>query len=206
MPKVEGTRKASSQKVLAMAFPDSQTLDFWKLTADDPQEYAARIAKFSRRVGNKAESNFVRPSKCQYPPSVPAVQSRRSKKLGMVLMMPSHSDNHRHFSRNRGTQGGNVKAAPGVAAKKVGKKLKNGRALQIMCYPRLRTKGVLVQASRDAGLALSSFILLSAIEKAAKLRGCGISDLIPPDELQRYRTYRGGPKPGAAKQRTRFEK
>jgi hypothetical protein len=210
MPRVQNINKRSSapRKILHMALPDAETLAFWKMTADDAREYAARIAKFSRVVGKNAGRNPVRPSERRWRALATAVQSRRSEALGSVLMMPSRSDlSSRSFSRKlKSSQGGDMKAAPGVAAKKVGKKLKHGRALQIMCYPRLRTKGILVQASRDAGLALSSFILLSAIEKAAKLRGCGISDLIPADELQRYRTYRVGPKRGAAKQHTRFEK
>jgi len=68
-----------------------------------------------------------------------------------------------------------MKAVPGIAAKKAGKKAR-GRVLQVMIDPPLRTKKVLVEASRDTGLVLSSFVLLSAIEKAANLRGCRIED------------------------------
>jgi hypothetical protein len=89
--------------------------------------------------------------------------------------------------------------APGVRAKNRGTKLKRGMATQVMTYPRLKTKKVLVDASRDAGLALSSFMVLASLKEAAALRGCGIADLIPPDELQRYRTLRVYRKRSAAK-------
>ena len=91
--------------------------------------------------------------------------------------------------------------APGVRAKKRGTRLKRGMATQVMTYPRLKTKRVLVEASRDAGLALSSFMLLSALKEAAALRGCEIADLIPPEELQRYRTSRIDPKRSATAKR-----
>jgi hypothetical protein len=36
--------------VLQMVLPDQGTLEFWRATADNPQEVAGRIAKFSRRM------------------------------------------------------------------------------------------------------------------------------------------------------------
>jgi hypothetical protein len=36
--------------VLRMVLPDQETQEFWRATADDPQEFARRIAKFSRRM------------------------------------------------------------------------------------------------------------------------------------------------------------
>jgi hypothetical protein len=36
--------------VLQMVLPDQETLEFWRATADNPQEFAGRIAKFSRRM------------------------------------------------------------------------------------------------------------------------------------------------------------
>ncbi len=36
--------------VLQMILPDQETLAFWRATADDPQEVADRVAKFSRRM------------------------------------------------------------------------------------------------------------------------------------------------------------
>ncbi len=45
--------------------------------------------------------------------------------------------------------------APGVAAKKTGKKLKRGQALQIMTYPRANAKKALVDASRVRSVCIS---------------------------------------------------
>ena len=36
--------------VLQMVLPDPETLEFWRATADNRQEFAGRIAKFSRRM------------------------------------------------------------------------------------------------------------------------------------------------------------
>ena len=36
--------------VLRITWPDPQTVAFWRATADDPQEFARRLAKFSRRM------------------------------------------------------------------------------------------------------------------------------------------------------------
>lgn len=80
--------------------------------------------------------------------------------------------------------------APGVRARKRGTKLERGLATQVMCYPRLRTKKVLVEASRDVNKPLSSFMVLAALKQAAALRGCEIKDLIPADELEQYRKSR----------------
>lgn len=92
-----------------------------------------------------------------------------------------------------------MRKAPGVRAKKTGTQLARGKATQVMTYPRLRTKRALVEASRDAGLPLSSFMVLASLKEAAALRGCGLVDLIPPDELQRYRTLRVYRRRSAAK-------
>lgn len=53
MPRLEkiGRKLSAPSKILHMALPDEETLAFWKMTADDPHEYAARIARFSRAVG-----------------------------------------------------------------------------------------------------------------------------------------------------------
>jgi len=80
--------------------------------------------------------------------------------------------------------------APGVQAKKTGKRVKRGKCLQVMTYPRKRSKALLVQAARDLGRPLSSFMILSSLMAAAKLRGCEIQELIPRDELEQYRAAR----------------
>ena len=76
--------------------------------------------------------------------------------------------------------------APGVRAKKTGRRLARGKALQVMVYPRAQTKKALVQASRDASLPLSSFMIMASLNAAAALQGCKVADLIPDSELRRY--------------------
>ncbi len=36
--------------VLKITWPDAETQEFWRATADDPQEFTRRIAKLSRRM------------------------------------------------------------------------------------------------------------------------------------------------------------
>ncbi len=43
--------------VLQMVLPDQETLEFWRATADYPQEVASRIAKFSRRMQRYASTS-----------------------------------------------------------------------------------------------------------------------------------------------------
>ena len=43
--------------VLQMVLPDQETLEFWRATADNPQEFAGRIAKFSRRMQLRASAS-----------------------------------------------------------------------------------------------------------------------------------------------------
>jgi len=76
--------------------------------------------------------------------------------------------------------------APGIRARKTGKRLQRGRALQVMVYPRKETKAALVQASRDLNRPLSSFMIVSSLNAAAALRGCKVADLIPQTELRQY--------------------
>jgi hypothetical protein len=75
---------------------------------------------------------------------------------------------------------------PGFRARKVGTRLKRGAAVQVVCYPRPKTKAVLVGASRRANRSLSSFMVLASLKEAAAIQGCEIEDLIPADELQQY--------------------
>jgi len=76
--------------------------------------------------------------------------------------------------------------APGIRAKKRGTRLKRGAAVQIVCYPRPKTKAVLVGAARNAKRSLSSFILLASLKEAASMQGCEMSKLIPREELDQY--------------------
>ena len=92
MPRLKeiAKKRSASSKILHMALPDEETLAFWKATADDPQEYAARIARFSRALGKDAKRNAFRSPERRRREAVRAVQSRRSKPLGKLLTMPSH--------------------------------------------------------------------------------------------------------------------
>ena len=63
---------------------------------------------------------------------------------------------------------------------------KPGRAMKVMFYPRPKIKAILVEGSRRAGLSLSSFILRSGLKRAAAMRKCGVTDLIPADEWAQY--------------------
>jgi hypothetical protein len=75
---------------------------------------------------------------------------------------------------------------PGYRARKVGTKLKRGAAVQVVCYPRPKTKAVLVEASRKAKRSLSSFMVLSSLKEAASIDGRDIAELIPAEELEQY--------------------
>lgn len=77
-------------------------------------------------------------------------------------------------------------SAPGVMAKKHGTPLKRGAATQVMTYPRPKTKAVLVDVSREVNESLSSFLVKAALFRAAKIRRCKVSALIPKEEFQLY--------------------
>jgi len=90
MPRVEkvGKKLSAPSKILHMALPDEKTLAFWRATADDPHEYAARIAKFSRAVGGKPMRNAVQSSGRRWRDAATALRSLRP--LGKVLVMPKN--------------------------------------------------------------------------------------------------------------------
>lgn len=222
MPRVEkvGGKPSEPSKILHMSLPDEQTLAFWKMTAEDTREYADRVAKFSRALGGNDVTNAVQ-SRRRWQDAARAAHPRHPP--GKLLVMPKTSDlsspSSRQGSRPRLwassrwrapigcnesttrklTQGGNMKA-PGIRAKKKGTRLKRGAATQVMVYPRQKTKGVLVEASRDISRPLSSFMILAALKEAAALRGCEIKDLIPAGELEQYRKSRVYRKPSKAGQ------
>jgi hypothetical protein len=39
-----------ARRVFSLILPDAATLEFWRMTADDPGECARRVAAFSRRL------------------------------------------------------------------------------------------------------------------------------------------------------------
>jgi hypothetical protein len=92
MPRLKEAIKRQStpsKKILPMAFPDEETLAFWKSTADNPQECANRIAKFSRALGGKAVTSANQSTR-RWRDAATATRSPRSDALGRVLVMPKH--------------------------------------------------------------------------------------------------------------------
>jgi hypothetical protein len=75
-------------KILYMSRPDPETLDFWRATTDSYNEYIARIAKFSRSLGNKRPL-CRRPRRARGIRSLPSLQSVQKGSLGKLLVMPS---------------------------------------------------------------------------------------------------------------------
>lgn len=58
--------------------------------------------------------------------------------------------------------------------------------MKLMVYTRPKVKSVIVEASRKAGLSLSSFIIRASIKQTAAMCDCEVTDLIPPAELEQY--------------------
>jgi len=71
-------------------------------------------------------------------------------------------------------------------AQKTGAKVKRGAGERIVCYPRPVTALILLEAARRSNRALSSFMILSALEQAARLKGVHLDQIVPPEELERY--------------------
>lgn len=86
--------------------------------------------------------------------------------------------------------------APGRQPWKRGTKLRRGAATQVVSYPRARSKAVLVQASRELGVSLSSLLIGSGLAMAAKLAGCSVADLVPKAELRQYMRGHGSDRVG----------
>src|SRR5437667_4152505 len=102
MPKLEkiGKNPSAPSKILHMSVPDDETLAFWRVTADDLNEYAARIARFSRTVGEGPMRNAVQSSGHRWQDAATAVLSRRP--LGKVLVLPMRADLSSEPSRTGG--------------------------------------------------------------------------------------------------------
>jgi hypothetical protein len=90
------------------------------------------------------------------------------------------------------------RSGPGPRAKPGGKKITNGKALHVTCYPREGTKAALVAAAERAGQGLSAFLLIAGLEKAAKMRTlatgveCAALELVPAEEYAELLKRRGG--------------
>lgn len=93
MPKTKnvGKNPAVSPRIMHLRFPDEQTLAFWRATADDPGEYASRIAKFSRLSKNQPKK-VVKPPRIRPAEIVKGEQSKNSRALGNLLVMPKRFD------------------------------------------------------------------------------------------------------------------
>ena len=92
----EIAKKPVPLKVICMAFPDAETLAFWRMTADGVDEYAARIAKFSRAVGGKQIRSTVRSSDRRWQDV--AIATLRQRPLGTLLVMPRKADPNSRLS------------------------------------------------------------------------------------------------------------
>ncbi len=100
--------------VLVLRRPDEETLAFWRMTADDFQEYVSRIARFSRALSEKSARNAVQSLSRN---AAIAAEPRRSKPPGRLLVMPSPTElgsrsSSRSVDRNTGLlQGGNYEGS-----------------------------------------------------------------------------------------------
>lgn len=86
-----GREQRPSPKVLRMSLPDPDTQAFWKATADGGvDEYAARIARFSRTLNKEDDTGkTVRSSPRPQRDTAMSVQRRRTPVLGKLLIMPT---------------------------------------------------------------------------------------------------------------------
>ena len=97
MSKIEKIKKRSApSKILPLSFPDPETAAFWRMTANDLNEYAARIAKFSRAVGGKQIRSTVRSSDRRWQDV--AIATLRQRPLGTLLVMPRKADPNSRLS------------------------------------------------------------------------------------------------------------
>lgn len=92
----------------------------------------------------------------------------------------------------------NESRVPGPKAKRTGTQIKNGRAVQTVCYPRAHAKAVLSLYAEKSDQALSSFLVIAGLEKAAKMKSVATGkphlaqDLVPEEEYAELLRKRGG--------------
>jgi uncharacterized protein (DUF1778 family) len=75
-------------------------------------------------------------------------------------------------------------------AQKKRTKVKHRATVQIVCYTRPVAKLLLVEAARRSNRSLSSFLVLSGLGEAAKLKGVHLDEMVP-GELERYQQLKG---------------
>lgn len=140
------------------------------------------------RSGQKAVANSVKPgslrqkqrlsnSKEQHSNGSEPLQQQRQRSMIANVGKPTNETQEKGLTSRK---------APGRPPSEAGTPLKRGAALQVMVYPRAKTKAVLVRAALKTGRALSSFLIRAALEKIARDQGCDISDLVPESELRLY--------------------
>ena len=71
-------------------------------------------------------------------------------------------------------------------AQKTRTRLKRRSAMEIVCYPGPVTQLILVEAARRSNRSLASFVILSALREAARLKGVHLDQILPPEELEQY--------------------
>ena len=81
-------RSTRRPKILRMSLPDDETLAFWKATADDLDEFAARLARFSRALNKEVVAKAVRSPRRRRRGTETSVRSARPRVLGKLLIMP----------------------------------------------------------------------------------------------------------------------
>lgn len=80
---------------------------------------------------------------------------------------------------------------PGPKARSRGTKMERGKATQVMVYPRMKTKDVIVKAANSSGQRMSGFIINAVLEKIARDKNCTIESLIPKNEFEELQRVRG---------------
>jgi len=90
MPRaVKSGKSPVPDKILNLSFPDDETLAFWKTTADDPEEVAARVARFSRALNSEKAAKAVKSRFRRRQGTATSVRPTRPKVPGKLLIMPT---------------------------------------------------------------------------------------------------------------------
>jgi hypothetical protein len=91
-------------------------------------------------------------------------------------------------------------------AKRGGKQATNGKSIPVTCYPRKRTKALLVEIAQQVEQGVSAFLIISGLEKVARIKAQGnkvevlteselesaVRSLIPEEEYAELLRKRGG--------------
>lgn len=155
-----------------------------KIAARTEQAEGKEIASRTRS-GQKAVANTVKPGRLQRLSDWKEQHSDANEPLQQKLL---HGRGAGAGEQSNETQEKSLarRRAPGPPPSEGGTPLKRGAALQVMTYPRPKTKAVLVRAAPKAGLSVSSFLIRAGLEKIARDQGCHISDLVPEMEVRLY--------------------